>query len=657
MIAARSYRADIDGLRTLAVLPVVFFHAGLGFPGGFVGVDIFFVISGFLITGIVDRDIQDRKFSLVRFYERRIRRLYPALFAMLTVTTGIAAWLMIPQDFADFGGSLAATTVYASNFFFFFQNGYFNEAAHLKPLLHTWSLAVEEQFYIFFPPALWVLARYLPRRAVKAVLAFGAIVSFALCVWATGKNEDFAFFLLPTRAWELALGGLLALGMFPSLEARPRIRQALSWTGLLLIAVPVFTYSQATAFPGLAALWPCLGTFLLLWVGRDGWGLITKALATPPMVAVGKISYSLYLWHWPIIVFGTYGAGPHPSVPVGIMLVVLSLGFAYLSWRFVEQPVRIGDLFGQRITLFLGAFAASAVAMAVGLGIHLTKGLPSRADPALMAMIDPAQYLHDHRYCHDITPVRLREGDICVRGAGGALPSFALVGDSHADALSPGLFAAAAAAGKAGFQLTAPGFVPLIDIETQGRASNAARLIALKRFLETHPEVRTIFITAYWQHYFTGYTYRHQGTVLVDKQSGHGKISDNPKAVMAGLERFAEGFPDRQFIVLDDVPSGNALYLRHYARSVMVPWRAPLRGLPAKEAIAQHASYSEYLEALAAAQTNMAYRPVLDSLCGPVLCPLFDGQGRPVFRDGDHLSATGAEGLAPRLSALFQPAH
>lgn len=657
MIAARSYRADIDGLRTLAVLPVVFFHAGLGFPGGFVGVDIFFVISGFLITGIVDRDIQDQKFSLVRFYERRIRRLYPALFAMLTVTTVAAVWLMIPQDFADFGGSLAATTVYASNFFFYFQNGYFNEAAHLKPLLHTWSLAVEEQFYIFFPPALWGLARVLPRRAVKGVLAIGAFASFALCIWATDKNEDFAFFLLPTRAWELALGGLLALGVFPSLEARPRIRETLSWAGLLFIAVPLFTYSQATAFPGHAALWPCLGTVLLLWVGRDGWGLITRALATPPMVAVGKISYSLYLWHWPVIVFGTYGAGPHPSAPVGIALVIVSLGFAYLSWRYVEQPVRTRDLFGQRKTLFLGALMASAVAMAVGLGIHLSKGLPSRADPELMAMIDPAQYLHDHRTCHDITPERLREGDICVRGSDAAVPSFALVGDSHADALSPGLFAAAAEAGQAGFQLTAPGFVPLVDIETQGREANASRLVALRRFLEAHPEVRTVIITAYWQHYFTGYSYRHQGTVLVDKKTGHGKISDNPKAVVAGLTRFAEWFPARQFVLLDDVPSGNALYLRHYARSVMVPWRAPLEGLPTKVAIAQHASYSDDLEMLASGQKNVAYRPILEGLCGPDLCPLFDGEGRPVFRDGDHLSATGAEALAPRLSALFQPAH
>lgn len=295
------YRADVDGLRAIAVSPVVLFHAGLQtFSGGYVGVDIFFVISGYLITSLLLKENRSRSFSIITFYDRRIRRIFPALFAVMLLSALAGGWLQTPADFQQFGQSVIATSLFSSNVFFWWKAGYFDSASDVKPLLHTWSLGVEEQFYIFFPVLLFVLYRWYSERG-KYLLVLLALFSFILSVYAVETRPSAAFYLAPTRAWELLLGSLLAFDLFPEFNSRI-LREVGSLFGFGFILFSVLTYSQNSAFPGLRALPPCAGAALIIHSGASGVSYIRNALSIRPIVFVGLISYSLYLWHWPLIV-------------------------------------------------------------------------------------------------------------------------------------------------------------------------------------------------------------------------------------------------------------------------------------------------------------------------------------------------------------------
>ncbi|PHQ61093.1 MAG: acyltransferase, partial [Sphingobium sp.] len=331
------YRRDIDGLRAVAILPVLLFHAHVpGFSGGYVGVDIFFVISGFLITGIIAREVDEGRFSLVHFYERRFRRIIPALALMILVTLGCAAWLYLPGDLDGVPKSALAATLFASNLWFFTDTGYFAGGADVKPLLHTWSLAVEEQYYIGFPILLMLLARYAPRwRAV--VLTMIAAGSLALAIILQRDTSGFTFYLLPTRAWELFAGGLLALGVLPAINRR-WISELVAWGGLLAIALAVTFYDRDTIFPGLTALPPVLGAAALIHASPGT--SVGRLLSLPILVGIGLLSYSLYLWHWPLIVFTEYATDAPLSGAIRLIVMAAALLAAALSWRFVERPFR-----------------------------------------------------------------------------------------------------------------------------------------------------------------------------------------------------------------------------------------------------------------------------------------------------------------------------
>ncbi|MCB5200694.1 acyltransferase, partial [Loktanella sp. TSTF-M6] len=296
------YRRDIDGLRTLAVVPVVLGHAGLGlFAGGFVGVDVFFVISGFLITGILVRELEQGRFSLIDFYERRARRILPALFVVLAACIVVFWFLLLPQHYVVIGKAGIASLLFSSNIYFFrIDSAYFANATSMQPLLHTWSLAVEEQFYIVFPVLLWLIAAW--RRTSRTLLIAGlSLASFALAVWMVPRHPVAAFYLTPTRVWELGLGALLALGAFPALRHR-LLAELVAAAGLVAIAWAVFTLDKTDPFPGLNALAPCLGAVAIIWAGQSQITLTGRLLSTRGMVGIGLMSYSLYLVHWPVLV-------------------------------------------------------------------------------------------------------------------------------------------------------------------------------------------------------------------------------------------------------------------------------------------------------------------------------------------------------------------
>ena len=381
------YRADIDGLRAVAVLLVLFFHAGFNaLPGGFIGVDVFFVISGYLITLLIDADLQQGQFSFKRFYQRRIKRLMPALFTVMLTTTALACWVLIPSDLAAFGKSLVFTALSVSNLYFWRENGgYFGGNAQEVPLLHTWSLSVEEQFYLIWPLYLLLAYRWLNRPVFWLITLSGALLSLALSQWVISVTFDAAYYLLPTRMFELMSGAMLAL-----VSARlPRLpvwlTQVASVLGLGLILGSALMLEEGGPFPGWHALPACLGTVLLIGSGHHRLVGVNRWLAYRPVVGIGLISYSLYLWHWPIIVL--YRHLGYPLTPVaGLGCIALALVLAYLSWKYIEVPFRRNTDYSFARALQRLYLLPMLICMALAAVLVLTNGLPQRFDAQVVQM-------------------------------------------------------------------------------------------------------------------------------------------------------------------------------------------------------------------------------------------------------------------------------
>lgn len=358
------YRPEIDGLRAIAVIPVILFHAGVQlFSGGFVGVDIFFVISGYLITTIILTELETSRFSLLTFYERRARRILPALYVVMASCLPFAWLWLMPSDAKEFSNSVMAVLAFTSNIFFWQNSNYFDAGSDLKPLLHTWSLGVEEQFYVLFPIFL-MLAWRLGRKRIVGLLTILALLSLALAVYATSTKPVAAFFLLPTRGWELAMGSLIAFYLdgkerdpFPS-----ALQQILSLVGFGLIAGAALTLSKETPFPGFYALVPTVGAGLLIVFGSPE-TIVGRLLASRVFVGMGLVSYSAYLWHQPLLSFARHRSLTELDETVIAGIIVLTFGLAYVTWRYIETPFRRGNIVPQRLLWRLSL--ASAVVIAV----------------------------------------------------------------------------------------------------------------------------------------------------------------------------------------------------------------------------------------------------------------------------------------------------
>jgi peptidoglycan/LPS O-acetylase OafA/YrhL len=351
------YRPEIDGLRALAVVSVILYHADIGgFTGGYIGVDVFFVISGYLITALIVPQIQRGDFSLRDFYERRARRILPALFAVLVCTMPFAYGLLSNWDLLNYSRSLIAAVLFVSNIFFWQDLHYFAAPGDSKPLLHTWSLGIEEQFYIVFPLLLLLMRRFLPGRqslVLSALLVVSLLVSVALVL----ERPSDAFYLIHTRAWELLLGAILAVVVLPEF-GRPSMSNAASALGLSLIISSALLYDDSTVFPGMAAIAPCLGAFLFIWSNAHGRNLLGTLLSTKLFVGVGLVSYSLYLWHWPVLVFAQYYSGRSLQTTEKVASLLLCGLLSFVTWKLVEQPFRKCRLLVKRSHLFAASVMA-----------------------------------------------------------------------------------------------------------------------------------------------------------------------------------------------------------------------------------------------------------------------------------------------------------
>lgn len=657
------YRPDIDGLRAIAVLAVLLFHADVPWiTGGYVGVDVFFVISGYLITSIIVGKVDAGTFSIVDFWERRVRRIIPALMVVALFTL-IGSWLLFfPQDFKDFSESLIAISVFASNMLFWSEAGYFASPGEVKPLLHTWSLAIEEQFYLLFPLLMIGLAGKRSRWRLPVLLGLSA-ASFAVSISWVKSAPDSAFYLLPSRAWELAIGSML---VFLASPPQSRIlREALCAAGLFMILYACFSYDSSTRFPGAAALLPCIGTALLIaGQSQQRQTLSFHLLSLKPMVFVGLLSYSLYLWHWPIIVFAKYHADTHLQGASIAIVLGLSFALAYCSYRWVETPVRQQRIFATRRSVFTAAAVAFATTIGIGAYGHLSNGAPQRIDKNILTLYSGFNYINPRRKeCVNFENTNFDPERICKVGPATNEPAFLVFGDSHADALMPVIDAMAAQYGVAGLYGIYNGCPPLLDVyrydtsdQHNCNAFNEHMLAELKS-----NNIKTVLLVGRWAFY-------PNDKMIARLQAGGQRPSDwtsRPAGETAALA-FAEGLTSiieqaatkADVWVLQQPPlQHEKTSPRYLASKLWLGESVETLGV----SLEQHRQRQQFAnQALASIAAQNSAVKLLDpesilcdkSLSNMTICPLVR-DGGAMYRDDDHLSSYGSMFLQPLFAPMF----
>jgi peptidoglycan/LPS O-acetylase OafA/YrhL len=664
------YRPDIDGLRAIAVLVVIFFHTGVpGFSGGFVGVDIFFVISGFLITSIILKDIKEEKFSIALFYERRIRRIFPALFPVITVTLVIATYLFDAKIFKDLGHSITATTLFSSNILFCKESGYFAAPSLQKPLLHTWSLAVEEQFYIFFPLALIFIHRYLKSRYLLWIL-IAISLSLGASIYGVYHYPGVTFYFVPPRAWELLAGSLLALGVIPNVSS-VWLKNIYAISGVGLIMYSVCTYTEATIFPGHNALAPVVGASLIIYSNIDGKGSVfSRLISFTRLGFIGLISYSLYLWHWPFVAFAKYLMFRPFNGYESAGIIISTLAISILSWKYIEQPFRGKQmLLPDRRRLYYAAGVLMLVFSGIGVAIHLLNGMDSRMKTFYPTMNETMQKIKQDTLDTELTKwdvitKKIGQGAIPpIVGTGDTRPSFALLGDSHARALIPMLKQEALKKGISGYIMTCSDHPPLlgIDMMSDGYDQHLNRTNnAIVKFIEQHHEVKTVFLTARWARYTKGVQYGLEDPFTIhlkESSSDKNPYRTNALLVQEGLSRMVDKLLDMKcrVILVTDVPEiGNEV-----PRIISLQTRFPLL-VNMDELLPTITKYQERQLEIQQILSRLA------QLQGVTIIHtesrMFDEKGKArimadgemLYKDDDHLSKAGAYYVAPVFEEVFR---
>ncbi|SFH94537.1 MULTISPECIES: acyltransferase family protein [unclassified Pseudomonas] len=646
-----AYRRDIDGLRAVAVLAVVLFHFGVpGVTGGFVGVDVFFVISGFLITSIICRERQAGRFSFVDFWARRARRILPALFVMMAATLAGGWFLLAPKDYEELGRSVHYQAIFTSNLLFSRQHGYFEAASDIKPLLHTWSLAVEEQFYIIFPLLLTVLASRLKhwRLALFGIL----LVSFGMSLWAVAHAPQKAFYLLHLRAWELLAGAMLAVMPLREWRASPALAQGISLLSMTLILIAVLVFDSATPFPGAAALLPVLGVVGLIWANGQQPTWVGRLLSSRVMVGVGLISYSWYLWHWPVFVYASYAAvdGLSPLELGGLMLLSLVLG--YLSWRFVETPFREKRLLPGRKAILAAACVGILCLGITGVALRKADGVPSRLSEQALRYAQAKKWSPELMACmadKDTPDERL----FCYFGSKDSAVSALVWGDSHATALIPALEMAAKRHDISLVEASFAGCVPLDGLENIARCAHfnhrVEKALAERSFSD-------VVLAARWSLYLYGQMSGDKEHALKDPATG--------QYVRAIAEqRFAEGLRERikdlraaghRVWLIKEVPLQEIIVPYRLSRLAMMHRPVDREGLPVAEHLKRQAFISQLFDELAAADSGVTVLDPAPLLCGADGLCRVEFNGRALYTDDNHLSDVGARHVEAFLEPLFR---
>ncbi len=650
------HRRDIDGLRAVAVAAIVIHHAFPSLlPGGFVGVDVFFVISGYLITRLIAQARDAGTFSWGGFYLRRARRIVPAYGLVVLVTAALAAWVEMPRLLAQTGAATAASGLFLTNVLFAQTQGYFAPGAQQNPLLHLWSLAVEEQFYLAWP-ALIALLSLKPVKSFRAGLALALLVgSLVLAQALVGRGQSvWAFFGLPMRAWEFLAGGVLALGLVRPPQARNTANLAAIAGGLTIVGSLVLL-SEAGAFPGLSAVPACLGAALLIWSGEGAMpGL--AALRLSPIVALGRVSYSLYLWHWPLLVLAADVAQQPLSVIQRLGLVALSLVLAVVTWRFVEQPFRRGPTerpwrrLGLMLPLLLAPIAAGAL-------LFFSHGLPGRLSPAAKALAELEET--------DVNPAR----KACFENAAKARPEdcrfdaepgvaweravgedVLVWGDSHADALTPGVVEWAKTRGWSVREAARGGCPPLVGVSVQitrgfTLACEPANDQVLAR-IASDKRLKLVVLSGRWPLYRDAPPFYDVNSPRVTMEVG-GRRAGLTAPLRRTLAAIVQRRPDIRVLIVGPFPELTLGAPECLAQVAQLGGRSQVCADVAADLPLTRAGPAED-EIRAAIQDRPGVAAVFPSetLCRGGRCAaMLDG--RPIYFDDDHLSALGARRLVP----------
>jgi len=637
------------------VLSILFYHVGIdAFGGGYVGVDIFFVISGFLITTIIVRELGDRSFTIGRFYERRVRRILPALTVVLVATLAAGFLLLPPGQLENLAQSALATSVFSSNIFFFAGTGYFDGPSEAKPLLHTWSLAVEEQYYILFPLLLMLLHKRFAGSYLLPVAAIAAL-SFLACALLTPSNSTATFFLIPFRAWELFIGSLLAIGAVPVLTS-PAARHLLAAAGLAMVLTSVFAFSPATEFPGVAAALPTLGTAAVIHAGSSGEHLFRRALGWRPLVFVGLISYSLYLWHWPLVVYAKLMLVNEFNDAERTVVIVGSFVLATLSWKFVEAPFRDRARFPSRSRLFAGAGCITAAVMALAAVFVLQGGMPSRDLPEGMpeiVAVDPG-WAH-WKACEELGEERNGDPELCSIGGEGQ-PTFMLWGDSHALALASAVHLKALEHGRSGLIAVRTACPPLVGIDRQGRTSCREFNAAIAERLADEPGIDAVILAARWTLAANGERYKNEegSSVTLADAGDEGAGSGNAALFETGLDRTLDTLAraGKQVILVGQVPEvGFDVPTSNYAARLTGRDVTEMIAPTVEEFAERSATVAEVLDRSSRGRDIQRLEPS-SLLCGESRCRVVI-DGTPLYRDDNHLSLRGNVLIADLFDEVF----
>lgn len=643
---ALKYRPEIDGLRAVAVIPVILFHAGFkAFSGGFIGVDVFFVISGYLITSIIIRDIEAGTFSFAGFYERRARRILPALFVVMLCCLPFAWMWLFPFDLKTFSTSLISVCLFASNILFWRQSGYFDTASELKPLLHTWSLAVEEQFYIFFPIMLIVLFRFA-RGYLTPFIAIATVSSLALSDYLSRSHADFNFFWAPTRAWELGLGSLCSL-------IRPAPRRSLdnliSGLGLIAVIVSLFLFDEESRMPSLYSLLPVLGVCAIILFAGAG-TVVNFMLSRKLVVGIGLVSYSAYLIHQPLFAFARWRSILPLTIFQVTALIILTFIAAYLSWRFIEFPWRDKKNFPflSRRVLVSTSLSFISVFFAFGTYGDLTRGAPDRFPAELLTILKGTEDVGNYRNdclngpsaTDDIVP------RLCHLGAHNDHTDFVLFGDSYAGAIADGVNAAAIAANKSGSLFGLHLCLPIIAIggtwvETRDRCKAFQRsMLSIVDRLKPH----TVILHAAWR--------------LLDSDL---LVHEFMPGAKTGVEAFHEAlvgtikeFRKRDiqvYIVCCTTEAVGNVYIPQSLAKISL-YGSPIDIRFTKQQFMQTNSTAFSLFSSDEVRRYATFIDLTNVFCHDEVCDLVQ-DNKPLFFDRGHLSKSGSLALVPTLQSIF----
>jgi peptidoglycan/LPS O-acetylase OafA/YrhL len=652
-IVAPDYRSDIDGLRAVAILSVVIYHAVRDVArGGFVGVDIFFVISGFLISGIVLRGLNCEKFSFVDFYRRRIRRILPALTIVLATTWAIGWFVLGSGEYLALGRQISAAALFVSNFVLMRDSGYFAPSAELNPLLHLWSLAIEEQFYLALPIVL-VLSRMARLSAVKVIAAV-CVTSFVVTVSGLGVNDTAAFFSPITRSWQLALGALLAAAEVDSRRSidsilgvtfryewpRPfavDVRGLLACLGFGAIIASIVLIHEPRNYPSWITLLPTGGAALLIAAGGQSW-VNRQILSHPLMVTVGLISYPLYLWHWPLISLARIVIQHEPTRLIKLAIVAVAFVLAWATTTLVERPIRAGRLspLGERALVPLCLLLGLGGVAGVGWATQIAQGFPTRI-PESVRYLDAFRYddgPQENRSGRCLLLFQQDERDFvadCVdpNTGGSERPFVVLWGDSHAAHLYPGLKRLQPTAGFSLAQLTAGTCPPILDVDfpfqpTCRRINN----FVIHRIAELKP--RIVVLAARWGIYPEQDLAKLDETLIALKRAG----------------------PER-IVLIGPVPIWNPslpkVLLNYY-------WAKKPRRLPTKMTfgVTKMVALDDRIRRIAN-KFDVAFVSAIDAFCDPEGCivSIGDDPRNLTAWDSAHLTAAGSEHLARRIAQKF----